>query len=100
MPGSLSIDSIVVAAPDQVWTPLADEVVILGMTDGIYYGLDPVGARIWRLVEQPIALRQVVESLVAEYDVEADRCAADVLVLAHNLASRGLLEVRNDRTLG
>ena len=98
MPRPLSLDSIVVAAPDQVWTPLADEVVILAMTDGIYYGLDPVGARIWRLVEQPIALRQVVDSLVAEYDVEADRCAADVLALAGNLASRGLLEVRDDQT--
>jgi len=94
---SISLGSIVVASRDQVSTALADEAVILGMTDGIYYGLDPVGARIWQLVERPIALAEVVEIILREYDVERDRCSADLLALARDLAERGLLEVQDDR---
>lgn len=94
---SISLDSIVVASRDQVSTALADEAVILGMTDGVYYGLDPVGARIWHMVEQPIAIAQVVDALVREYEVERDRCAADVLALVRDLAERGLLEVQDHR---
>ena len=33
-----------------VWTALGDEVVILKLDSGIYFGLDQVGARIWRLI--------------------------------------------------
>jgi len=94
---SLSLGSIVVASRDQVSTALADEAVILGMKDGVYYGLDPVGARIWQLVEQPITLRDVVDVLVREYDVDRERCAVDVLAFARDLANRGLLELQDDQ---
>jgi len=92
----ISLRSIVVASRDQVSTALADEAVILGMTDGVYYGLDPVGARIWQLVEQPIVLADVVETLLDEYEVARELCTADVIALAGELAARGLLEVRGD----
>jgi hypothetical protein len=94
----LSLDSIVTASRDQLSTSVADEAVILGMTDGVYYGLDPVGARIWRLLERPIRLSNVVDVLVTEYDVERERCAADLLVLATDLLTRGLLEVHDVRS--
>ena len=32
-----------------VWTALGDEVMILKLDSGIYFGLDQVGARIWKL---------------------------------------------------
>ena len=94
---SLSLGSIVVASRDQVSTALADEAVVLGMKDGVYYGLDPVGARIWQMVEQPITLREVVDALVREYEVDRERCAVDVLAFARDLADRGLLELQDDQ---
>ena len=30
-----------------------DEVVLLNLRDGVYYGLDGVGARVWTLVQEP-----------------------------------------------
>ena len=46
-------DSCVVVSDEQVSTSLGDETVILGMDDGVYYGLDAVGARVWALVASP-----------------------------------------------
>ena len=33
-----------------VWTALGDEQVILKLDSGLYFGVDQVGARIWRLI--------------------------------------------------
>src|ERR1700730_14483347 len=50
---SLADHSRVEAVPDQVSCDLAGEAVILNLKNGIYFGLDPVGARIWSLIQKP-----------------------------------------------
>ncbi len=87
----LTLDDTVAATPDQVSADLTGEVVILGMRDGVYYGADNVGARIWALVQQPMRLAAVVETLVAEFNVDTTQCAADVLVFVGSLVAKGLV---------
>ena len=67
--------------------------MILGMRDGVYYGLDPVGARIWALVQSPRAVDEVAGAIAAEYEVAPERALADLLALAGELMERGLLEI-------
>jgi hypothetical protein len=93
MAAMLLASSVVVASKDQVSTNLSGEAVILGMSDGVYYGLDPVGARIWALVQEPRAIDEVAGAIAAEYDVSRERALADLLALAGQLMERGLLEI-------
>lgn len=93
MATALSPASVVVVSKDQVSTNLSGEAVILGMRDGVYYGLDPVGARIWALVQEPRALESVADALAAEYDVPRARALADLLALTGELLERGLVEI-------
>jgi len=69
------------------------EVVALDIARGACFGLDPVGARIWAMIETPQAIERVCEALVAIYDVEPATCQADVLDLMTALRSEGLIEV-------
>ena len=68
------------------------EAIILGMTNGVYYGLDGVGARIWTLIQAPHALGEIADTLEAEFEVEHDRAWADLCSLAAELIERGLAE--------
>ncbi len=89
-------DSAVVAiAPDVLGSELGSEVVMLSLRDGTYYGLEEVGAEVWRLIQAPITIRSIVDSLVGTYDVDARRCRADVISLVIALRDRGLVEVRD-----
>ena len=88
---ALAIDDTVAATPDQVSADLSGEVVILGMRDGVYYGVESVGARIWALVQSPVRVSTIVETLVAEFDVEPTPCAADVLAFVDSLVAKGLV---------
>lgn len=70
----ITLDSVVQASPEQVAANLADEVVILNLKDEIYFGLNPLGARIWNLIQTPRTVQDVQDILVEEYDVEPQRC--------------------------
>jgi hypothetical protein len=95
MTSQISGSSTVVAARDQVSCDLAGEAAILDMKSGIYYGLNAVGARIWNLIQEPKTADEVAAAILAEYDVEADRCQHDIVALLQDLAAHGLVEIRH-----
>jgi hypothetical protein len=83
-----------VAARDQVSVEVDGEAVILGLADGVYYGLDPVGARVWGMLEQPRTVAELRDAVVAEWEVDAPTAERDLLDLLGELAARGLVELR------
>ncbi len=93
---TISGNSVVVSAKDQVSCDLAGEAAILNLKNGVYYGLDPLGARIWNLIQTPRTVNEVCETLLKEYDVQADRCECDLLALLQKLATERLIEVRDE----
>ena len=93
MSTSISDRSVVVAAKDQVSCDLAGEAAILNVKSGVYYGLDPVGARIWNLMQEPRAISEIQNTIAGEYDVEPERCARDLMDLLEKLLAEGLIEV-------
>lgn len=91
-------DSATVAiAPDVLGSELGSEVVMLSLQDGTYYGLDEVGAEIWRLIQTPMTVGHIVASLVEMYDVDAQQCRTDVIRLVAVLRDRRLVEVRDEQ---
>ncbi|NDJ61568.1 MAG: PqqD family protein [Chloroflexi bacterium] len=89
----ISLDSTVVAADNQVSTDLADEIAILNLQNGVYYGLTPVGAYVWKLLQQPQAVRGICAAVLVAYDVEPERCERDILELLDDMAAQGLIKV-------
>jgi hypothetical protein len=77
---------------------LADEVIILGLKSGVYYGLNPVGARIWSLIQTPNTFEGILKSIVEEYEVERSQCEQDLRELLEKLLDEGLLEVLREPT--
>src|SRR4051794_6584898 len=65
---SLSTQSVVVASKDQISSDLNGEAVILDLKSGVYHGLDPIGAVIWKMIQQPRAITDVRDAILAEYD--------------------------------
>jgi hypothetical protein len=89
-----SPDTVFVASEAQVSCSLDQEAAILQLDQGVYYSLDPVGARVWELLKQPITIATLRDHLCAEYDVDAARCEQDLRLLLKELVDAGLIEVR------
>jgi hypothetical protein len=90
---TLSDESRIVVSKDQVSCDLAGEAAILNLRNGVYYGLDPVGARIWNLVQQPTTFGQIRDALLDDYDVEKVRLETDIKDLLDKLAEQGLVDI-------
>lgn len=83
----------VVAARDQVSAEVEGEAVILSLADGVYYGLDGVGARVWELLREPRTLAELRDAVTAEFDVDAGTAGRDLAVLLAELHARRLVEL-------
>jgi hypothetical protein len=95
MGAPLSTQSVVVASTDQVSCPLGEESAILNLKNSVYYGLDPVGARVWTLLKEAKSVSALRDTLLEEYDVEAERCERDLLELLEKMRGEGLIEVQD-----
>ena len=82
-----------VVADDVVSCDLDGEAAILNLKDGVYYGLDPIGAKIWNLIQKPRVLNEIVEMIFSEYDVDKNRCKSDIFDLIEDLLDNGLVKV-------
>jgi Coenzyme PQQ synthesis protein D (PqqD) len=94
MTKTISDRSVVVATKDQVSCDLAGEVAILNVKSGVYYGLDPVGARIWNLMQEPREVVEIQNTITGEYDVDPEQCSRDLMSLLQKLLAEGLIEVK------
>ena len=69
------------------------EAVLLDLAGERYFGLDPVGTRIWALLAQAPVLEQVHATLCEEFQAEPARIETDLLALVRQLAEAGLVEL-------
>ena len=72
---------------------VGDETVILDLGSGTYFGLNPVGARIWQLLSSGTPVAEVVKTLLGEFDVAEHQLQQDVDSLINELVTRGLVEM-------
>ena len=89
----MSDDSRFVVSPDQVSCDLGGEAAILHLKTAIYYGLDPVGARVWDLLRTPKTLAEIRDALLTEYEVDSETCERDLRDLLEKLAAGRLIEI-------
>jgi len=90
-----TLDSLtrIVRVKEHLWSTLEDEVAVLNLASGVYYGLDPVGAFIWGLLHQPTALGEIVDAVHARYpDVAQATVDGDVREFVLELAGQNLIE--------
>lgn len=89
-------NSRIVAVRDQVSADLYEESVILNLATGIYHGLEPVGSRVWALIQEPRTFSEIQQVLMSEYEVDEATCAHDLRELIEQLRTAKLIEIIDD----
>lgn len=52
--------------------------VIMHINNGKYFGLNPIGKRIWELIEEPKSIEEITAMLLSEYNILPDQCKVEV----------------------
>lgn len=87
----MNLPASVTIPADVMSRHVGDECVLLHLASGNYYGLDPVGTRLWRLISEGRTPAEACQALLHEYDVSAAQLELDVSRLLGELAGRGLI---------
>jgi hypothetical protein len=81
---------------DVLFQEVSGETVLLDLASEKYFGLDPVGTRVWQLLNDGQGFAAMVDVLLEEYDVERARLEADVRDLLGALLEAGLIEKKEE----
>lgn len=93
---SIELDHQVVQSKGLLASNMDEEKVMMSIESGKYYNLGSVGGRIWELIESPVSVRRLIESLTAEYEIDPDTCAEQVLDFLHSMQAEKLIVTGKD----
>ncbi|WP_042699145.1 PqqD family protein [Azospirillum sp. B506] len=88
---SITPQSRVWRKPDVLAADVNGEVVMMNAALGEYYGLNPVASDIWRRLDRPTVVADMVRDLVDSYEGDPAVIEADLLSLFDGLQAKGLL---------
>jgi hypothetical protein len=91
MTESLDERSRVTLSPTVYARAFGEEVVLLEFGKGEYFGLDAIGADVWRRLEAGDDLGTVADHIVQRYEVSREEALRDIVDLVAQLRSHALL---------
>jgi hypothetical protein len=84
----------VTSAPDVMLRVIGDEAVILNLKRELYLGLNPVGTRMWTVLQSSPTVQAAYEALLEEFEVEPERLRQDLDQLLDQMLEQGLIELQ------
>lgn len=87
----VTLEQRVSVCDDVIFRVLGEESVILSLDTGMYFGLDPIGTRIWTLLPDR-NLAQVADVIHQEFDADLPQVQQDLLALVDELIAKRLVQ--------
>jgi len=95
MSAAISGSTVVTRNPSILFNDFDDGLMMMDIDSGHYFDIDSVGGRIWALIEAPVTLDTICDSLVAEYEVEDSVCRTETIGFIGELAEKGLVTLHD-----
>lgn len=89
----ININNVVSRRNDIDTTDLNGEIVMMDLEKGRYFSLNSVGSRIWELIEEPVQINKVVDSLLEEYEITRNECEENVLEFLNKLEEAQIISI-------
>lgn len=98
MPNDFPIrpDTVVIRNEEPVAVEFDRSVVMMSLDQGMYFGLEGTGPRIWALLEQPRSVKQLCGELAREFEVDPETCLRDVSAFLEELRRAQLVKIHDE----
>ena len=85
---------------DLVTRGIAGETIIVPIKGGVgdlnaVYTLNEVGTRIWQLIDGQTETKQMVEAIIAEFEVSKEEAEKDIVDYLDSLQAAGLIKAKD-----
>jgi|SRR6476619_4116723 Coenzyme PQQ synthesis protein D (PqqD) len=91
----LSADCVIERSSDVISAEVDQDLVMVSIDKGFYYGTSNVGREIWESIERPKKVEDLIEELAARYEVDPKTCEEQTLAFLEQLLAEALIKVKN-----
>jgi Coenzyme PQQ synthesis protein D (PqqD) len=91
----LNLESIVQRDRDVMAAEAGQDLVMVSIANGLYYGVSDIAREVWEAIEQPKKISDLVGDLLATFNVDRARCEGETLSFLEDLLSERLIHVEN-----
>jgi len=84
-------ETILQRKSDLLFNQIDGEVVMLSIANNEYYGMDKIGSRIWKMLEQPVSFKNLIKMLCDEFNVSEQQCKKDTIEFLTKLSDKNLI---------
>ncbi|NJD90496.1 MAG: lasso peptide biosynthesis PqqD family chaperone [Geobacter sp.] len=89
----ISLESTISQIDDIVASDIEDEKVMMSIEKGEYFGLEPIGSRIWEMMATPVKVSAIIDAMLNQYDIDRQTCENDVLKFLSELNDAGIIRI-------
>jgi hypothetical protein len=68
-----------------------EDVVMLDIDTGFYFGLDAVGSTIWSHLSHPISFEELIVRLMSKYDIDRETCETETRLFLKQLLEKNII---------
>lgn len=89
----ISIEHLVIQSEGNIVSDMGSEKVMLNIENGKYYNLGEIGGDIWELIDKPILVDELINDIMAKYDVNKEKCEEEVISFLESMYKERLVRV-------
>jgi Coenzyme PQQ synthesis protein D (PqqD) len=92
----LTLNAIIQRDPEVIAAEVDQDLIMVSVATGCYYGLSDVAREIWDAIERPKRISDLVCDLTASFHVDSCSCEEQTLSFLEALLAEGLLQVKDE----
>ena len=76
---------------DMLASEINGEVVMMSIESGRYYGMNPTGVYIWKALENPLTVQDLLKHITDTFKLSEDQCRTEVLPFLEDMVKEKIL---------
>ena len=76
-----------------IQSKIGEEVVMMDMDSGFYFGINSVGSVIWQHLSEAIYLDDLVDKLIKDFNIDKKTCESDTIEFLNDLLGKGIIKI-------
>lgn len=89
----INSNTILQRNPEQLFSMINDEVVMLNIKHEEYLNLNPQASFIWQQLETPHSFGELTDHLCSTYNVDKEECMDDTLDFIKELIEKDIIQI-------